>query len=180
MRSGKSWRELLRFGAVGASGVVVNMFAMILLATFGPAPEVAIIKISSGVQLRWYHVFSFTAFLCANLWNFQWNRVWTFRSRGRWGQQYGAFLAMGLLAQGLGMVVLTLLMLPGSAISLPRAVFDNSSFLRTRVYWAQLATIAVVTPVSFLLNKFWTFTTITSDSQAQCCPAVRRANRRRH
>lgn len=163
MRSGKDWRQLLRFGAVGASGVAVNMLAMIALATFGPDPEGMIARVwSSGFHLRWYHVFSFTAFLLANLWNFQWNRVWTFRSRRSWGHQYGTFLVVGLLTQGLGLAVLTLLMDPSSHISLPRAVFDDSSFLLTRVYWAQLATIAVVTPASFLVNKLWTFRPLNS------------------
>ncbi|HEX3207166.1 MAG TPA: hypothetical protein VHQ68_13085, partial [Propionibacteriaceae bacterium] len=38
--------------------------------------------------------------------------------------------------------------------------FDNSTGFRTRFYWAQLITIAIVTPLSFLLNKFWTFSAV--------------------
>lgn len=158
MRSGKSLQELLRFGAVGASGVVVNMLAMIIITSMGPPPEDSLVELfSTGSHVRWYHLFSLAAFLIANLWNFQWNRIWTFKSRGHWGQQYSAFLTIGILAQGLGLVVLTFLMDAGSPVSLSRSLFDDSSVLLTRVYWAQLLTIAVVTPVSFLLNKLWTF-----------------------
>jgi len=39
-------------------------------------------------------------------------------------------------------------------------VFDNSTGFRTRLYWAQLIVIAVTTPVSFVLNKLWTFAAV--------------------
>lgn len=158
MRSGKNWAELFRFAAVGLSGVAVNMVTMIVLTLLGPDPEGAVLGIpATEFHVRWYHVFSFGAFLVANLWNFQLNRSWTFRSAGAWWREYRAFLAVGILAQVLGLGLLTLLMHVHSPIALPRSVFDDSSFLLTRVYWAQLIMIAVVTPVSFLLNKFWTF-----------------------
>jgi putative flippase GtrA len=38
--------------------------------------------------------------------------------------------------------------------------FDDSTGFRTRFYWAQLITIAIVTPLSFLLNKVWTFSAV--------------------
>ena len=158
MRSGKDWAELFRFAAVGLSGVAVNMVTMIVLTLLGPDPEGAVLAIpASEFHVRWYHVFSFGAFLVANLWNFQLNRSWTFRSAGGWWREYRAFLTVGVLAQVLGLGLLTLLMHAHSPIALPRTIFDDSSFLLTRVYWAQLIMIGVVTPVSFLLNKFWTF-----------------------
>ena len=64
----------------------------------------------------------------------------------------------GVLA--IGLVLLTLLMHPDSAISLPRGVFDDSSGLRNRLYWSQLIVITVVTPLSFVLNKLWTFAAV--------------------
>ena len=60
----------------------------------------------------------------------------------------------------MGLVLLTLLMHEGSPLHLPRGVFDDSTGLRTRLYWAQLIVIAVVTPVSFVLNKLWTFAAV--------------------
>ena len=45
-------------------------------------------------------------------------------------------------------------------ISLSPQFFDNSTGFRTRLYWAQLITIAIVTPLSFVLNKLWTFSAV--------------------
>jgi putative flippase GtrA len=36
-------------------------------------------------------------------------------------------------------------------------VLDDSTGFRTRLYWAQLIVIGVVMPLSFVLNKLWTF-----------------------
>ena len=49
---------------------------------------------------------------------------------------------------------------PSSLFALSPAIFDNSTGFRTRLYWAQLITIAVVTPLSFVLNKLWTFSAV--------------------
>jgi hypothetical protein len=45
-------------------------------------------------------------------------------------------------------------------MALPRGVLDDTSGFRTRLYWAQLIVIAVVTPLSFVLNKLWTFAAV--------------------
>ena len=113
-------------------------------------------------NVRWYHVFSTIAFLVANLWNFQLNRMWTFKSAAHasWVKEYLPFLAVGLIGQLIGLGILTLLLHPGSIFSLSPTFFDNSSGFRTRLYWAQLITIAVVTPLSFVLNKVWTFAAV--------------------
>jgi putative flippase GtrA len=54
---------------------------------------------------------------------------------------------------------------PGSIFSLSQTYFDDSTGFRTRFYWAQLITIAFVTPLSFLLNKFWTFSSVRGKHQ---------------
>jgi putative flippase GtrA len=54
---------------------------------------------------------------------------------------------------------------PDSIFSLSPTIFDNSTGFRTRFYWAQLITIAIVTPVSFLLNKVWTFSAVRGKHQ---------------
>jgi hypothetical protein len=61
-----------------------------------------------------------------------------------------------------GLAILTLLMHPGSIFSLSTTFFDNSTGFRTRFYWAQLIQIALVTPLSFVLNKIWTFSSVRS------------------
>ena len=107
-------------------------------------------------------MYSTIAFLVANLWNFQLNRLWTFRSakHSGWFREYFPFLAVGVLGQVIGLGILTLLMHPGLRWSSPRPFFDDSTGFRTRLYWAQLITIAVVTPISFVLNKLWTFSAV--------------------
>jgi putative flippase GtrA len=154
-----------RFALVGGTGVVVNLVVLVAVKRLGPHPESALVAIPpTAFHVRWYHVYSTIAFLVANLWNFQLNRWWTFRSarHSAWWREYWPFLAVGMLGQGIGLVLLTLLMHHGSPLSLPTGVLDDSSGLRTRLYWAQLIVIAVVTPLSFVLNKVWTFAAVRS------------------
>ena len=81
------------------------------------------------------------------------------RSAGRTGvwKEYWPFLAVGLAGQMVGLLLITALMHPHSPIGLPSDVFDNSTGFRTKLYWANLITIACVTPINFVLNKLWTF-----------------------
>ena len=154
---------LARFGVVGGSGVVVNLLTLVLLRRLGPHFEDAVVGLgSSGFNLRWYHVFSTIAFLVANLSNFQLNRSWTFRSSrvSGWWHEYWPFLAVGFGGQLVGLALLTLLMHPDSPVSLPASVLDDSTGLRNRLYWAQLIVIGLVMPVSFVLNKLWTFAAV--------------------
>ena len=163
VRHRRNWILLARFGLVGVSGVFVNMFALIVVSKLGPAHDQALVGLPlTDYNVRWYHVYSTIAFLVANLWNFQLNRSWTFKTsrHAPWLKEYGPFLAVGLLGQAIGLLVLTLLMHPGSPFSLPASVFDDSTGFRTRLYWAQLIVIALVTPLSFVLNKLWTFNAV--------------------
>jgi putative flippase GtrA len=100
--------------------------------------------------------------MIANLWNFQLNRWWTFKSaqHSGWWREYLPFLAVGLLALIANLGILTLLMHPGSPFALSPSFFDDSTGFRTRLYWGQLIAIAIVTPLSFLLNKIWTFSSV--------------------
>ena len=163
VRHAHNWRLLFRFGLVGASGVLVNMLVAILCNKLGPDENGIFIDLPlTDFNIRWYHVFSTLAFLVANLWNFELNRLWTFRSAAHasWLSEYFPFLTVGLLAQVVGLGILTLLMHPDSPFALSTTFFDNSTGFRTRFYWAQLITIAIVTPISFVLNKIWTFSAV--------------------
>ena len=160
VRHRRNWILLARFGAVGVSGVVVNLIALIVANKLGPAHEQAILGLPfSDFNVRWYHVYSTVAFVVANLFNFQLNRTWTFQTsrHAAWWREYWPFLAVGALGQAVGLVVLTMLMHQGSPLALPASVLDDSSGFRTRLYWAQLIVIGLVTPLSFVLNKVWTF-----------------------
>jgi putative flippase GtrA len=155
--------QFVRFALVGGTGVLVNMAVLVLVKRLGPHPEAALFALNpTAFHVRWYHVYSTIAFLVANLWNFQLNRWWTFRSskHAAWWREYWPFLAVGLLGQAVGLVLLTLLMHHGSPISLPTHPFDDTTGFRTRLYWAQLIVIVVVTPLSYVLNKLWTFAAV--------------------
>ena len=148
---------------VGPSGVVVNLLTLVVLRRLGPHFDDAVVALPvDDYNLRWYHVYSTVAFLVASLTNFQLNRSWTFRSKGhaRWWSEYWPFLTVGTACQVLGLALLTLLMHPSSPLALPTGVLDGSTGLRTRLYWAQLIVIAAVTPLSFVLNKLWTFAAV--------------------
>jgi putative flippase GtrA len=155
--------QFVRFSLVGSTGVLVNLAVLVIVKHLGPHPEDAIVALyPTAYHVRWYHVYSTIAFLVANLWNFQLNRWWTFRSakHSAWWKEYWPFLAVGMLGQAVGLVLLTLLMHHGSPIALPTDPFDDTTGLRTRLYWAQLIVIVVVTPLSFVLNKLWTFAAV--------------------
>lgn len=115
-------------------------------------------------NVRWYHVYAMVAFVVANLWNFQLNRWWTFKSHKEagWFREYLPFLAVGLMGQAVSFIVLTLLMHTGSPVHLPRSFFDGSTGFRTPFYWAQLISILVAVPVTFIVNKLWTFRAVRS------------------
>lgn len=114
---------------------------------------------ATDYNIRWYHAYSTVAFLLANLSNFQFNRMWTFRSAGRtaWRAEYWPFLVVGLIGQGFGLALLTSLLHPPSPIALTAAMFGSAS---TRLYLAQLLVIGMITPLTFVLNKLWTFAAV--------------------
>ncbi|WP_239456418.1 GtrA family protein [Nocardioides solisilvae] len=169
----------LKFGLVGASGVVVNLATLVVVNRLGAHPEDAVVGLPlTDYSIRWYHVFSTLAFLVANLWNFQLNRTWTFVSarHARWWSEYWPFLAVGALGQGIGLVLLTSLMHQGSPLALPTDVLDDSTGFRTRLYWGQLIVILVVTPLSFVLNKLWTFAAVRTHRLAEHAEHAERAD----
>ena len=160
-----SLREFVKFGIVGGSGVLVNL-AVFYLANklleggFGlHANDVVAQILNTRWNIRWYHILSTIAFVLANTWNYQLNRSWTFRGipKRSWLRGYFPFLATGLLAFVVSLTCMTLLMNPTSPIGLPEHIFDDSSGLRTKSYWAQAISTLVAMPVNFVINKLWTF-----------------------
>lgn len=155
-----NWLLLLRFGLVGGSGVLVNLLVLFVCQKLGPFPENVLVPLgSTSFNIRWYHLYFAVSFLVANLWNFQLNRFWTFKSskHSGWWTEYFPFLLVGLVTMVIGQVVITLLINDTSPISLSREIFDNSSGFRNRHYWAQLIAVMVTIPISFIVNKVWTF-----------------------
>lgn len=172
-------RQLVKFGLVGGSGVVVNLLVIIACNKLGPDPHAIAVNLPlSRFNVRNYHVYATIAFLVANIWNFQLNRSWTFRTskHATWLSEYWPFLVTGLVALVGNLAVLTALLHPSSPIALPHGYFDDTTGLRNRLYWGQLISVVVVTPVTFLVNKYWTFTAGTvsaAAAAAESAPAPR-------
>ncbi|TNM00588.1 GtrA family protein [Corynebacterium tapiri] len=157
-------RQFIMFGVVGGSGTIVNLAVVYLskkIAEHGwGILEHDVFSNLFGTQfnIRWYHVFMVIAFLVANTWNYQLNRMWTFRGvpKRSWLRGFLPFLASGLVSLAVSQIVATLLMNPTSPLALP-AYLDDSSGLRTRFYWAAAISIVVAMPVNFMINKLWAF-----------------------
>jgi|GEM_PF-208590 len=160
IRHRHNWLLLLRFGLVGGSGVLVNMLVAVICNKVGPLHDNVMVPLgSTEFNIRWYHLYFLISFLVANLWNFQLNRFWTFKSskHAGWWSEYFPFLLVGLVTMAIGQGVITLLMNPTSPVGLPRDVFDNSIGLRSPYYWSQLIAVFITIPISFIVNKMWTF-----------------------
>jgi len=117
MRKPRNWWQLLRFGAVGASGYVVN------IATFWVALHVLSVDYRPAAVL---------AFLVAVANNFWWNRHWTFDAKhGHAGFQAARFFTVSVLALGVNLIALELIVgagvgeLPAQAISVAIAMPFN-------------------------------------------------------
>jgi dolichol-phosphate mannosyltransferase len=122
-----NWAQLVRFLAVGGSGVAVNLAVFWLLVT------------PLDVDYRVAAAVSFTVALANNFW---WNRHWTFAAAdGHAGFQAARFLVVSLGAFTVNLIVLELIVQTTSA---PEVL-------------AQACAIAVATPVNFLGNKLWSF-----------------------
>jgi len=170
----RGMRQLVKFGLVGGTGVVVNLLVVIACNKIGQDPhQVAVAIPWTRFNVRNYHVYATLAFLVANVWNFQLNRWWTFRTakHATWLSEYWPFLVTGLFALVGNLAVLTALLHPSSPIALPHGYFDDTTGLRNRLYWGQLIAVVVVTPVTFLVNKYWTFTAGTVSAAAAAAEA---------
>ncbi|MDR1853252.1 MAG: GtrA family protein [Propionibacteriaceae bacterium] len=160
-----SIRQLIQFGLIGGMGVFVNMAVFVSANivgrdVFGVRDNGILLPIpGTDFNIRNYYLYQILGFLVANFFNFVLNRYWTFKSDNRaaiW-REYIPFLLVGLAAQLVGFLLMTLLMNPNSPLVLPSDIFDNSTGFRTKSYWANLIVIVCVTPINFVLNKLWTF-----------------------
>ena len=162
-RTRRNALQFARFALVGGSGVVVNLVALVVVKRLGPHPEVALFALRpTEFHVRWYHLYSTIAFLVANLWNFQLNRCVDLPEQP----------AQGVVARVLAVPrrrharpgdrpgAADPAHAPRLADRAPTDPLDDTTGLRTRLYWAQLIVIVVVTPLSFVLNKVWTFAAV--------------------
>jgi putative flippase GtrA len=127
MRRPANWLQLVRFGAVGVLGFVVNLAVYALLVH------------DAGLE---YRVASIVAWIVAVANNFFWNRHWTFDAReGVAHHQAMRFLLVSVVTEAISLLALTLLVESGGLSKVP----------------AQAIAVAAATPLSFLGNKLWSF-----------------------
>ncbi|KQB83725.1 GtrA family protein [Corynebacterium oculi] len=164
-RLSRNVRQFLTFGIIGGSGTLVNLLVTALSKkiagwTAGISEHDAFLNLlGTQFHIRWFHIFMVIGFLFANTWNYQLNRMWTFRgvNTRSWWRGFFPFLLTGLSALVVSSIVATFLMNPTSPFALPSDIFDDSTGLRTKFYWATAISIVVAMPVNFVLNKLWTF-----------------------
>lgn len=151
----------MKFGIVGASGVVVNLGVGIILHLLNGGAANAgdpVFWITEDNAFRYRNLVWILSFLVANLWNYQLNRSWTFRgSRVPWWRGFWQFLAIGSVAMLIGLLLQWGFTHPSTPLYLSSDWFTSGGGLRSREYWAQLLAIALTMPVNFVVNKLWTF-----------------------
>jgi putative flippase GtrA len=108
LRRPANWVQLAKFGAVGATGYVVNL-----------AVYTALLR-GAG----WHYAYAATvSFLVAVTNNYLWNRVWTFRhQRGHLGFQGLRFLVVALVAYVANLGILSALIAFGMDKVLAQAI----------------------------------------------------------
>jgi dolichol-phosphate mannosyltransferase len=95
LRSPQNWAQLAKFGAVGASGYVVNLVVYALLLKW------------AGLHYLGAALCSFLVAVANNYW---WNRHWTFRGeRGHFAYQGMRFAVVSAVALAANLVVLRVL-----------------------------------------------------------------------
>lgn len=133
-------RRFLKFGTVGASGIVVNQGALYL------AKEYLFNAVSASGEVDWLrlNLSLALAIFFATLNNFFWNRLWTWADR-RHHYDRPILIQFGQYTLSCGV-----------SIAL-QVLFTN--LLAPHVYYliANLIAIVVTSVLNFLLNDIWTF-----------------------
>jgi putative flippase GtrA len=122
-----NWIQLVKFGAVGGSGYVVNLAVFALLAE----------------ALGLYHLIAAVGAFCVAVTNnFLLNRHWTFAA----GAGAATFQAPRFFVISIGALVVNLI-----ALQILVTVADLDALP------AQALAVAIAMPVNFIGNKVWTF-----------------------
>ncbi len=133
--------RFIKFGVVGASGMVVDFGVLYLMRDVVGLPDL------------WANTISFTAAATSNYFL---NRIWTFRSHERQvGVEYMKFLAVSIIGLGINNGVLLL-----SRLLWPESYNGQLSLLGVTVdtfYLFKLLAIAITTLWNFFGNMLFTF-----------------------
>ena len=152
----RNLRQFIKFGLVGASGVVVNLFVftsvlLIWLSVAGHLAsaddlltairELVTKKETEGIPHAAAYVANLAGFVVSVLTNFALNRRWTFRSSGRVSKELSRFATISVAAYVGQFVIFGLL----------------RSVLGLAPIPSQLIAILFVMPFNYVGNKLWSF-----------------------
>jgi dolichol-phosphate mannosyltransferase len=129
LRTPANWLQLIKFGLVGLSGFVVNF------CVYAFALHVLDVHYMAAATVAF-------CFAVAN--NFMWNRHWTFRAQRH--ASHPAFQAARFLTVAVSALVPNLILLN---------VFVEHLGMGKMI--GQVLAVCLVTPISFLGNKLWSF-----------------------
>jgi putative flippase GtrA len=119
--------KFLKFCIVGFSGMLIDFGTTWLLKER--------LKVNKYIS-------NSIGFIFATIWNFAFNRFWTFQSQNQQvAVQYLSFLSISIVGLGLNNLV----------------IFILHGKLRMNFYLAKLVAVALVTTWNFLMNYFFTF-----------------------
>ena len=129
-------RRFLKFGTIGASGIIVNLAVLVF------SREVLFSRVASSA-LR-LNLALGVAIFCATLSNFTWNRRWTWAEHrggmtGTWLSQFGRYALACWISIAL------------------QAIITNVLAARASYVLANLTAIGLTTIVNFVANDVWTF-----------------------
>ncbi len=170
--------QFARFGIVGGSGIVVNMIVAVIMNKLNGgtrnAQEILFGVAGIPYNFRFTSLVWIVAFLIANVWNFQLNRSWTFKSskHATWFSEFWPFLAVGSAAALVGLFLKVAFTNPTSPVYLPEPYFHENAGLQSREYWSQLITIVLTMPINFVVNKLWTFRAVRGHRLASAAEQV--------
>lgn len=131
--------RFLKFGLVGASGVLVNQGVLYLAQTH----ILHVSHVHSRADWLWLNLALGVAIFFATLNNFIWNRAWTWADRKHDGKRLLAQFGQYLLACWVAILLQMLL------TNLLARYFD--------ILAANLVSIGLTSVLNFLLNDIWTF-----------------------
>lgn len=129
--------KYLKFAFIGGIGTLINL---------------AVLWVAHEVFFVYYLWAAAIAFVAADTNNYIWNRLWTFRSKGKIHFQYFQFLVVSVLGLALNLALLWLMvdgLLPYLGIEM-----DKASIL---LLASQLVAIFIVSLFNFGANSLWTF-----------------------
>jgi len=129
--------KYLKFAIIGGIGAVINLLVLWTSVEL------------FNVYYMWAAVL---AFITADTNNFIWNRLWTFKSKGKIRLQYPQFLLVSIDGLMLNLIILWTLVeevMPSLGLRQDRASLY--------IVFAQVIAIFLVSIFNFLANSMWTF-----------------------